>query len=110
LSLSGRISYKAHSFFDPQPVKDADVYLFRNVTHDWSNDDCTRILMHVVQILNPRARILIMDIVVPELGFLRVFKEHLLRACDVNMLQAFNHPGRSLQDWKAIISRVDGRL
>lgn len=33
-----------------------------------------------------------MDIVVPELGSLPVFKERQLRARDLNMLQAFNHP------------------
>lgn len=109
-SLSGRISYKAHSFFDPQPIQDADIYLLRNVMHNWSDDDCTRILTHMVQILKPGARILIMDIVVPELRSLPVFKERLLRARDLNMLQAFNHPERRLQDWKAIFSRVDGRL
>lgn len=46
----------------------------------------------MVQIIKPRARTLIMDIVVPELGSLPVFKERLLRARDLNMLQAFNHP------------------
>lgn len=99
-----------HQTWFSQPVKDADVYLFQNVMHNWPNDDCTQILTYVVQILKPQAHILIMDIVVPELGSPSVFKERLLRARDLNMLQPFNHPERSFQDWKAVLSRVDGGL
>lgn len=109
-SLKRRVSYKAHSFFDPQPVQDADVYLFRTVMHNWSDDDSVRILMHLVQILKPRARILIMDVVLPDPGTLPASKERLLRMRDLSMLQIFNHPERSLQHWKTIFSRVDRRL
>lgn len=109
-SLSGRIFYRTHSFLDPQPVKDADVYFFRTVIHNWSDDDSVRILSHLVQVMKPGARILIMDIVLPAPGSLPASKERLLRVRDLNMLQVFNHPERSLQDWKAIFSRVDERL
>lgn len=40
----GRIRFMAHDFFNEQPVKDADVYFFRLVFHDWSDKDCFRIL------------------------------------------------------------------
>ncbi|KAJ5166851.1 uncharacterized protein N7482_005632 [Penicillium canariense] len=109
-SLRTRVSYKAHSFFDPQPVQDADVYFFRMVMHNWSDDDSVRILTHLVKILKPGACILIMDVVLPDPGTMPASKERLLRVRDLNMLQVFNNPERHIEGWKAIFSRVDKRL
>ena len=34
----------AHDFFTPQPVQHARAYYLHSVLHDWSDDDCARIL------------------------------------------------------------------
>ncbi|KNG91390.1 putative O-methyltransferase [Aspergillus nomiae NRRL 13137] len=108
--LKPRVSYRAHSFFDPQPVQDADVYMLRMILHNWSFDDCVRILSRLVQTLKPGARIIIVDIVLPGPGVIPASKERLLRAQDLIMQQVFNGMERQLEDWMGIFRKVDERL
>ncbi|KAE8373993.1 S-adenosyl-L-methionine-dependent methyltransferase [Aspergillus bertholletiae] len=108
--LKSRISYRAHSFFDPQPVQDADVYMLRMILHNWSFDDCVRILSQLVQTMKPGARIIIVDIVLPDPGVMPASKERLLRAQDLIMLQVYNSMERELQHWMEIFEKVDTRL
>ncbi|CEJ55408.1 hypothetical protein PMG11_01669 [Penicillium brasilianum] len=105
-ALEGRVSYKAHSFFDPQPVQDADVYLLRMILHDWASADSVRILKHLAEALKPGSRIIIMDTVLPDPGSIPVSKERLLRVRDLTMMQVFNSQERHLEDWEDIISKV----
>ncbi|GES66777.1 O-methyltransferase [Aspergillus terreus] len=108
--LASRISYKAHNFFEPQPVRDADVYVLRMILHDWPLDDSVRILARLVEALKPGARILIMDSVLPDPGSVPASRERLLRVRDLTMLQVFNSQERHLEDWKEIFTCVDSRL
>lgn len=34
----------AHDFFTPQPIQGARAYYLHSVLHDWSDDDCVKIL------------------------------------------------------------------
>lgn len=108
--LKSRIGYRAHSFFDPQPVQDADVYMLRMILHNWSFDDCVRILSRLVQTLKPGARIIIVDIVLPDPGVVSASKERLLRVQDLIMQQVFNSMERYLENWMDIFRKVDERL
>ncbi|RAQ45531.1 O-methyltransferase [Aspergillus flavus] len=108
--LKSRIGYRAHSFFDPQPVQDADVYMLRMILHNWSFDDCVRILSRLVQTLKPGARIIIVDIVLPDPGVVSASKEKLLRVQDLIMQQVFNSMERYLENWMDIFRKVDERL
>ncbi|GMF93149.1 unnamed protein product [Aspergillus oryzae] len=108
--LKSRIGYRAHSFFDPQPVQDADVYMLRMILHNWSFDDCVRILSRLVQTLKPGARIIIVDIVLPDPGVVPASKERLLRVQDLIMQQVFNSMERYLENWMDIFRKVDERL
>ncbi|KAF5367926.1 hypothetical protein D9758_004439 [Tetrapyrgos nigripes] len=36
-----------HSFFTPQPIKNASIYFLRNIIHDWSDSECKKILGHL---------------------------------------------------------------
>lgn len=56
----------AHDFFTPQPVHGARAYYLHSVLHDWSDDDCVKIL----QALKPAMKegyssVLINELVVP---------------------------------------------
>lgn len=59
------VKFMAHDFFEEQPIKDADVYLYRWVLHNWPNKYCIQILNSLVPALKPGARVLIMDFVMP---------------------------------------------
>ena len=50
-----------HDFFTPQPVKDASVFLLRNIIHDWPDKYCLQILRHLRDAAAPHTRLVIVD-------------------------------------------------
>lgn len=109
--LPARILFQQHNFFDPQPVKGGNVYLLRQILHNWSFDDAVKILSSLVPALSAgRSRIAIMDSVLPEPGTAQVMTERMLRGRDLRMVQLFNANERAIEDWRDILARVDSRL
>ena len=39
--------FVVHNFFEPQPIKDADVFLLHMIIHDWSDKYCIQILKNL---------------------------------------------------------------
>lgn len=66
-------------FFESVPR--ADVYLLSTVLHDWNDEDCLRILRSVHRAGNPGARVVIVDIVLPDGD-----EPHLGKITDLTML------------------------
>ena len=58
--LGGRIDVLGGSFFDLVP-EGADIYLLVRVLHDWSDDDCIRILRNCRSTMNGSTRLLIVE-------------------------------------------------
>jgi SAM-dependent methyltransferase len=79
------VKFMAHDFFEEQPVKDADVYLFRWIFHNWPDKYCIKILKALIPALKKGARILVMDFVMPPPGVLPNEVERKLRQV-VNIL------------------------
>src|SRR4051812_6279671 len=73
------VKFMAHDFFLEQPVKDADVYLYRWTLHNWPDKYCIKILKALVPALKKGARVLIMDFVMPPYGLLPNDLERKLR-------------------------------
>ncbi|EIN06883.1 O-methyltransferase [Punctularia strigosozonata HHB-11173 SS5] len=62
---SGRVTLQGHSFFDPQPVKDADLFMLRVVIHDWPGAYAVRILKRLREAAAAgKTRLLLVDQVV----------------------------------------------
>ncbi|KAJ7510519.1 S-adenosyl-L-methionine-dependent methyltransferase [Mycena galericulata] len=57
-----RLLAEAHDFFQIQP-RQADVYIFKHILHDWPESACVDILKNVAKVAPPQARILIIDII-----------------------------------------------
>ncbi|KAF2802467.1 O-methyltransferase [Mytilinidion resinicola] len=56
-----------YDFFTPQPVKGALIYYIRRCLHDWSDEDCVRILKVVADAMEPgKSRLLIAEMCLPE--------------------------------------------
>jgi 6-hydroxytryprostatin B O-methyltransferase len=110
--VASRITFQAHDFMQPQPVRGADVYLLRMILHDWPDDASARILRHLVAAMaeRPGSRLLIMDTVLPAPGSVPVSVERIVRIRDLTMMQAFNSKERDLDDWKALLAAADPRL
>lgn len=76
--VAARIEFMAHDFFIEQPVK-ADVYLFRNIFHNWADSNVFKILRATIPALRPGARIVVNDYLVPEPKTMSSSKERSVR-------------------------------
>ncbi|USP77426.1 hypothetical protein yc1106_04700 [Curvularia clavata] len=117
-AVTSRVRFAAHDFFMPQPPRDSgsapDIYLLRRVLHDWSDEQAHEILQHLAVAIqdggNPRARLIIMDAIVPAPGTLSRVQEATIRFRDLTMAQLFNTKERELNEWKQLFAATDPRL
>lgn len=58
---SERVKLQVHDFFAEQPVKNADVFLMRNILHDWPDKYCIAILQRLREAAAPSTRLVIVD-------------------------------------------------
>ena len=105
-----RIEFQEHNFFEPQPVKVAAVYLLRMILHDWPDHECVRILAQLSSSMQPGARIIIMDMILPRPGSMPLEYEAVLRQKDLVMQQNFNAKERELEEWEALIEKAGLRI
>ncbi|RGP66070.1 6-hydroxytryprostatin b o-methyltransferase [Fusarium sporotrichioides] len=111
LSADTRVSFKAHNFFEPQPTKDASVYMLRMIIHDWPDAEAKTILSNLVPALEAaKATLLVMDTVLPSPGSIPSVRERVIRTRDLTMRQVFNAKERGVDDWEALLRDADSRL
>ncbi|CAG8981000.1 hypothetical protein HYALB_00013320 [Hymenoscyphus albidus] len=62
------VEFMEYDIFTPQPVKNASIYYYRHIFHDWSDGDCTTFLEQVVPLLKeqPESKLLLVDLVLPD--------------------------------------------
>ena len=77
--LKDRVSFMAHDFFQPQPVKEAAVYLLRWILHDWSDTYAIRILRALIPALGRGSKILLHEYILPEPGERPTVQDRTLR-------------------------------
>jgi len=108
--LKGRVRVQVHDFFQPQTVTDADVYMLRQVLHDWPDESAIQILKNIVPALKKGARVLVMDQVVPAPGQLPQLEEKTARTVDLVVMSHFNGKQRGIEDWEKVFAGADSRL
>ncbi|CAA7268218.1 unnamed protein product [Cyclocybe aegerita] len=62
---TGMVQLQAHDFFQPQPIKDASVFLLRFVIHDWADKYAKEIMCLLRASATPRTKLLLLEFVVP---------------------------------------------
>ena len=97
--LKPRVTFQVHDFFTPQPVKDADVYFFRLILHDWPDKYAIKILQNTVPAMKNGARVIVVDIVQPPPGGAPAWKERLGTTLDMQMMVALNSKERTQEEW-----------
>ncbi|GJE88172.1 hypothetical protein PsYK624_042550 [Phanerochaete sordida] len=60
---NGTVTLQGHDFFAEQPVKDADVFVVRYVTHNWADKYATQILARLRAAAQPRTKLVVIDVV-----------------------------------------------
>ncbi|KAF9479529.1 S-adenosyl-L-methionine-dependent methyltransferase [Pholiota conissans] len=62
---SGRISFMAHDFFEPQPVQGPSIFLVRTICHDWPDELVVKILSNLRSAAKSSTRLIMADFVLP---------------------------------------------
>lgn len=89
--LRDRVKFMVFDFMAEnavQPIQGADVYLLRWILHNWSDKYGIQILRSLIPALKAGARVLIMEILMPEPGTIPFTKERDLR---YDFCKHFNH-------------------
>ncbi|KAL9592948.1 MAG: hypothetical protein Q9219_007705 [cf. Caloplaca sp. 3 TL-2023] len=108
--LVENVSFMEHDFFTEQPVKEADIYFFRWIFHDWSDKYCVRLLQALIPALKEGARIIISDWIMPPPGVIGRYNEWLVRAFDIAMFEVFNSKEREADEWASLFKAADDRF
>lgn len=105
---TSRIEFQVHDFFKDNPITAPDVFLLRNVLHDWSDERAAAILAKLFAAMGPRTKLLIVDTIVRAPGALLASAEKRQRVLDMTMFTMMNSKERTEGDWKNLIGGVDG--
>ena len=111
--LHGRITFMKHDFFTDQPIHEADAFLIRQVIHNYTDEECERILRAFVPALEackPGTPILINDTILPEYRARTKLEEGNLRQLDIAMLVTLGAKQRTLEDFERLVKRADQRF
>lgn len=109
--LKDRVKFMAHDFFTPQP-KDIQpkAYFMKSVLHDWSDEDCARILKNMVREFEKGVRLFDIDRIMPRSGERPAYEEAFMRYTDLLMFSMLGAKERDLDMWESLCSMVDERL
>ncbi|OAQ94133.1 O-methyltransferase [Purpureocillium lilacinum] len=109
-SVAERIDFQVHDFFKEQPIKDADVYYFRWIVHNYSNPYAVKLLRNLVPALKPGARIIINEHCLEQPGIDDPWDDKLMRSMDMVMLALLNAQERREDEFKALFAEADSRF
>lgn len=62
------VEFMPYDMFTPQPLKNAHIYHYRHILHDWNDGDASRFLQQLVPLLKeqPESKLLLVDLVLPD--------------------------------------------
>lgn len=95
--LEDRVRIMGGDFFDSVPA--ADVYILSYVLHDWSDDECRRILGNIAKTAEPGARLVIIESVMPDDDV-----PHPTKVIDLTMLAMFSGRERTEDEYRALLT------
>jgi predicted O-methyltransferase YrrM len=96
--LAGRVSAEAGDFFEAVP-SGAGAYVLAQVLHDWSDDDCVRILQACRRAARPGARVLVLEQVLPEGP-----EPNVAKLTDLNMLVLLGGRERTRAEFASVLA------
>jgi hypothetical protein len=108
--LQGQVSFMAHDFFKENPIKDATAFFMMNTLHTWSDKYVVQIFKQLVPSLQPGARVLVCDRVVPDQGTVSDIEYKEIRSVDIYMMHSVNGRERSAEDIFGLFKETDERF
>ena len=102
--VANRVTIQAGSFFERVPAG-GDAYLLSHIIHDWSEDQCLTILGNCRRTMRPEARLLLIEMVLPEGD-----TPHPGKMLDLMMLVGPGGQERTEQEYGALLDKAGFRL
>jgi hypothetical protein len=94
--LGGRVEVIGGDFFDDVP--EGDVYLLKQILHDWSDDQCRTILANCARRLAGGGRVYIVEMVIPDDN-----SPSFASLMDLNMMVMLPGRERALKEYKMLL-------
>jgi O-methyltransferase domain len=96
--LAGRVSAEAGDFFEAVPAG-AGAYVLAQVLHDWSDEDCVRILQACRRAAGPGARVLVLEQILPDGP-----EPNVAKLTDLNMLVLLGGRERTRGEFASVLA------
>ena len=96
-SLTSRVEIVGGDFFESVP-SDVDIYIVKQIMHDWADHESRQILGNIAEAAKPGARVLIIDMVVPDGGV-----PHPSKEIDLVMMGMLTGKERSRDEFRALL-------
>lgn len=97
LGMAERVRVEAGSFFDGVPAG-ADTYVLKNVIHDWPDGDAAAILRNVRAAMDAGAKVVLVELVIPEHD-----REFVGKWIDLEMLLGADGRERTAAEYRALL-------
>ncbi len=111
--LGSRVSYHVQDAFSPQPDSlKPSAYLLKSILHDWTDEDCTKILRNLVPKMESYGtKIIIMERWMPagDENMSRPIEANI-RHADLLMFSLFGSSERTMKQWAGVFESADSRL
>jgi hypothetical protein len=86
-------------------VPEADVYLLKQILHDWDDGQCVQILRNCAAAMRPGGRVVVVEMVIPDDG-----RPSLAQLMDMNMLVMLPGQERSRSEYSALFAAAGLRF
>ena len=100
----GMVDRVEGDFFKNVPTG-GDAYMLKRIIHDWKDDDCVTILSNIRKAMNPGARVLVFDCVIPPGN-----EPHGGKILDILMMSALPGFERTEKEFAALFQRAGLKL
>jgi hypothetical protein len=104
-NVNERVETTPGSFFESAPVG-AEIYLLKNILHNWSEEDCIKILNNIREVLPENGKVVIMEMVIEEDN-----KPSFGKLIDIQMM-VFMQKGkeRTRKEYESLLTRAGLRI
>lgn len=103
-SLADRIEARGGDFFSTVP-SGGDLYLLKQILHDWDDGECVRILSSIRASIAPQGRLAVIEYLLPEAHI-----HHPGFAMDIHMMVLSSGRERTLAEYVALFEAANFRL
>ncbi|HEY4342160.1 MAG TPA: methyltransferase [Steroidobacteraceae bacterium] len=100
LGVADRVERVGGSFFESVPVG-GDLYLLKHILHDWSDEECVKILHVVREAMAPEARVAVVELPLIERG-----GPPFAALLDINMLVCLTGKERTAPEYAELFRRA----